>query len=65
LAPCDFFSFWYLKKEFEERNFRSENELISAVRKVLEAIPITVFSEVFEQWIARLQRYTASEREHV
>jgi hypothetical protein len=40
LAPCGFFLFGYLKKEREEKNFRSENEVISALRTILEAIPI-------------------------
>jgi hypothetical protein len=54
LAPWDFFLFGYLKKEREGRNFRSENEMMEAVRIILKAIPIRVLSEVFEQWIARL-----------
>jgi hypothetical protein len=48
LEPCDFFLFEYLKKEQEERNFRSENKMISAVRTILKAIPIRMLSEVFE-----------------
>jgi hypothetical protein len=31
LAPCGLFLFRYLKKELEGKNFRSENEVISAV----------------------------------
>jgi hypothetical protein len=48
LAPCDFFLFECWKKEREEKNFRSENEVISAVRTILKAIPIRMLSEVFE-----------------
>jgi hypothetical protein len=40
LAPCDFFLFGYLKKEREERNCGSENQVISAGRPLLEAITI-------------------------
>jgi hypothetical protein len=49
LAPCGFFLFGCLKQELEERNFRSENEVISAVRIILIANPIRVLVEAFEQ----------------
>jgi hypothetical protein len=49
IAPYDFFLFGYLKKELKEKNFRSENEMISAVRTVLNAIQIRVLSEMFEE----------------
>jgi hypothetical protein len=63
LALCDFL-FRYLKKEREGTNFKSENEVISAVRTLLEAILIQMLSKVFEQWIARLYRCTASGGEY-
>jgi hypothetical protein len=60
----DFFLFEYSKKELEGRNYRSENEAISAPKTFLKAIPIRILSEVFEQWIARLQGCTASGGEY-
>jgi hypothetical protein len=44
LARCDFFLFTYLKKELEWRNFRFENEAISAARIILKTIVIRMFS---------------------
>jgi hypothetical protein len=57
--PATFLAFARLKKELEERSFRSENEMIIAVQTILEAIMIGVLSEVFDQWIARLHRCIA------
>jgi hypothetical protein len=41
------FVFGHLKKELEERSFRFENEMISVVKIILEAITIGVLSDVF------------------
>jgi hypothetical protein len=60
LPPCNFFLFGYLKKELEGRNFIYENEVISAMRTILKAIPIRVLSEVFGQWIAKLHKSIVS-----
>jgi hypothetical protein len=49
LASCDFFLFEYLKKELEGKNLKPENEMNSAVRTILKAIPIQVLSKVFKQ----------------
>jgi hypothetical protein len=50
-----------LKKEFEERNFRSENKVITVVKIILKAITIGVLPEVFDKWIARLHECIARE----
>jgi hypothetical protein len=50
LAHCDFFLFGYLKKELQGINFRSGNQVISAVRDVLANIPIEMLSRVFDEW---------------
>jgi hypothetical protein len=54
----------FLIRAFEGRTRRgklqSENEMISAVKTILKAIPIRVPSEVFEQSIANLYKCIAS-----
>jgi hypothetical protein len=43
LAPCHFFLFGYLKKEWDGTNDRFENQVISAVRPIFEATTIKWF----------------------
>jgi hypothetical protein len=64
LAPCDFFLFGYLKKELQGMNFRSGNQVISAVGDILANIRIDMLSRVFDEWIQRLHGCIANEGEY-
>jgi hypothetical protein len=64
LAPCNFFLFDYLKKEFHGKNFRSQNEVISRESGVIK-IPIQMLSRVFDKWIERLNECRANEEEQI
>jgi hypothetical protein len=45
VAPCEFFLFDYLKKELDEKNFRSQNAMTSVMRAILTEIPLKCFQE--------------------
>jgi transposase len=56
IAPCDFYLFGYLKEKLHGRTFFSDDEVISAVERVLKEIPIEVLCSVMEDWTRRLNQ---------
>jgi transposase len=57
LAPCDFFLFGYLKYHLEGKHFTREDQLIAAVRKVFDKIPLQTFQNVMDDCHYRLRRW--------
>jgi hypothetical protein len=55
LAPCDFFLFGYLKQFVRDVQFSTEQEFVNVIISFLEAISPKLWSDVFENWKARLQ----------
>jgi hypothetical protein len=53
------------KKEFQEMNFRSQNEMISTVTMILSKVPVWMFSGVFDQWTERLHDCNTNGWEYV
>jgi hypothetical protein len=55
-APCDFFLFGHLKHHLEGKQFTREDQVISAVREVLNKILLQMFQNVMDDWQYRLRR---------
>jgi hypothetical protein len=55
LAPCDFFLFGYLKHCVRDVQFSTEQELVNAIIRFLEAISPELWSDLFENWKGRLR----------
>jgi transposase len=56
IAPSDFFLFGYLKEKMLGLEFDSPEALLDWIRTEFERISRQVLEEVFEDWIARVQK---------
>jgi hypothetical protein len=61
VAPSDFFLFGYLKPELSGCFFRSTEELLAEIYRLVEAIPSETFSRVFDEWIQRCEGVIAAD----
>jgi hypothetical protein len=57
LAPCDFFLFGHLKQHLEGEHFTREDQVIAAVRTILDKIPLQTFQNVMDDWQNQLRRF--------
>jgi hypothetical protein len=55
-VPCDFFLFGYLKQLLEGKHLTREDQVIAAVREVLDIIPLHTLQNVMDDWQYRLKR---------
>jgi transposase len=55
LTPSDFFVFEHVKHCLQGTIFRSHEELLEAINKIVTAIPPDILHGVFEYWMERLE----------
>jgi hypothetical protein len=55
-APCDFFLFGHLKHDLERKQFTREDQVISALREILDKILSQTFQNVMDDWQYGLRR---------
>jgi hypothetical protein len=65
LAPCDFFSFGYLKFQLEGMTFFDEDSVKEEVRRILMDILVNRLHSVMDEWIQRLRRRIELDGEYV
>ena len=65
LAPCDFWLFPTIKNELRGRRFSSNEELVGALFKVIEAIPKDEWKMCFQKWFSRMKKCIESHGEYV
>lgn len=56
LAPCDFWLFKILKKEFRGKEFDNEDDLAAAVYEYLGSIPTEEYEKCFKEWFIRMKK---------
>ena len=56
LAPCDFFLFGYMKREFADAKFGNMEEAVIQITTWLDTIDKNMRLAVFENWMLRLQK---------
>ena len=64
-SPSDFFLFCYLNNLLEDKNFDSDQQLITEVCLILNNIPIKILCDIFDEWIKILERYIEINGEYV
>jgi hypothetical protein len=50
LAPCDFFLFGYRKLSLEGRQFTAEDQLISAIREIVDKTLLQASQNMMNDW---------------
>jgi hypothetical protein len=63
LASPDFYLFGYVKLCLRGQSFKSTNELFSSIEAVLRAIEKSTLNAVFLEWMERLERCNAANRD--
>jgi hypothetical protein len=64
LAPSDFFLFVYVKRCLAGLSFEDADRLIAAVEGVIERIETVTLQAVFLEWMDRLRKCIATNREY-
>jgi hypothetical protein len=64
LAPSDFYLFGYVKRCFGDFSFEDADQLLAAIEGVLEVIEKITLHEVFLDWMDRLRKCIATNREY-
>jgi hypothetical protein len=64
LAPSGFHLFGYLKRCLAGLLFEDANQLLAALDGVLKGIEKVTLQAVFLEWMDRLRKYIAPNREH-
>jgi hypothetical protein len=63
LAPSDFYLFGYVKRCLAVLSFEDADQLLAAVKGTLEGIEKGTLQAVFLEWMDRLRKYIAANRE--
>ena len=56
IAPSDFYLFGYIKDQLKGCIFNSKEDLLSAIRSILETISTETLKKVFLKWEERLKK---------
>jgi hypothetical protein len=64
LAPSDFYLFGYVKRRLVGPSFKDADQLLAAVKGVLEGIEKMTLQAVFLEWVDRLRKCIAIKREY-
>jgi histone-lysine N-methyltransferase SETMAR len=64
-APSDFFLFGYLKQHLEGKHFTRKDQVIAAVKEVVNKIPLQTFQNMMHSCQYRLRRYIQLGGEYV